>query len=50
VSVPITWSELDGPDFRSDRWTIRDVMARLADVGDPMAPALTDAQVLPSLT
>ena len=24
VSMPIRWDELDDPDLRSDRWTIRD--------------------------
>jgi bifunctional non-homologous end joining protein LigD len=48
VSVPIAWDELDDPDLRSDQWTIRDVAARLADVGDLMAPMLQRAQRLPS--
>jgi bifunctional non-homologous end joining protein LigD len=49
VSMPITWDELDDPDLRSDRWTIRDALARLAEVGDLMAPMLDDAQRLPAL-
>jgi len=49
VSMPITWDELDDRKLRSDKWTIRDVAARLADVGDLMAPMLTDTQVLPAL-
>jgi bifunctional non-homologous end joining protein LigD len=49
VSVPIRWDELDDPGLRPDRWTIRDLPARLAAAGDPMAPALDDGQVLPSL-
>jgi bifunctional non-homologous end joining protein LigD len=49
VSMPIAWDELDDDrKLRSDRWTIRDVAARLADAGDLMAPMLTDAQVLPA--
>ena len=28
VSMPITWDELDDPDLRSDRWTIRDALDR----------------------
>jgi len=48
VSMPITWDELDDPDLRSDRWTIRDVAIRLAEVGDVMAPMLSDAQHLPA--
>lgn len=49
VSMPITWDELDDPDLRSDRWTIRDAPARVAAVGDLFAGAQTDAQVLPAL-
>lgn len=48
VSMPIAWDELDDRKLRSDRWTIRDIEARLDDVGDLMAPMLTDAQVLPA--
>ena len=29
VSVPIAWDELDDPDLRPDRWTIRTVLDRL---------------------
>ena len=49
VSVPITWDELDDPELRSDRWTIRTVGDRLAGVGDLFAPALTLEQELPGL-
>ena len=49
VSMPITWDELDDPDLRSDRWTVRDAPARVADVGDLFAGAQTDEQVLPAL-
>jgi bifunctional non-homologous end joining protein LigD len=48
VSVPITWDELDDPDLRPDRWTIRTVLARLDDVGDPLAPLIGLPQALPS--
>ena len=48
VSMPITWDELDDPDLRSDRWTIRNAADRLSEVGDLMAPMLTDAQHLPA--
>jgi bifunctional non-homologous end joining protein LigD len=48
VSLPITWDELDDPDLRSDRWTIRDALDRVAEVGDLMAPMLDDAQRLPA--
>jgi bifunctional non-homologous end joining protein LigD len=47
VSAPITWDELDDPELRPDRWTVRTLPARLAEVGDLFAPALTDAQELP---
>ena len=47
VSAPITWDELDDPDLRPDRWTVRDMIERVERVGDLFAPAQTDAQVLP---
>jgi bifunctional non-homologous end joining protein LigD len=50
VSVPIDWAELDDPDFAPDRWTIATIGERVARVGDPMAPALTDRQQLPTLS
>jgi bifunctional non-homologous end joining protein LigD len=49
VSVPIGWDELDDPDLRPDRWTIRDVPARVAALGDPFAGVLVDEQELPPL-
>jgi bifunctional non-homologous end joining protein LigD len=49
VSVPITWDELDDPALASDRWTIRTVGERLADVGDPFAALLGVEQELPAL-
>jgi bifunctional non-homologous end joining protein LigD len=50
VSVPITWDELDDPDLRPDRWTIRTVLDRLAEKGDPFRILLGGAQALPDLT
>jgi bifunctional non-homologous end joining protein LigD len=50
VSVPITWDELDDPDLRSDRWTIRSVLDRLAEKGDPFRVLLGAAQELPDIT
>ncbi|HUQ78593.1 MAG TPA: DNA ligase D [Patescibacteria group bacterium] len=47
VSAPIDWDELDDPDLRPDRWTIRTITDRVAELGDLFAPAQTDAQVLP---
>jgi len=49
VSTPMTWDELDDPQLRSDRWTIRTVVERVAEVGDLFAGAQTDLQVLPAL-
>jgi bifunctional non-homologous end joining protein LigD len=49
VSMPITWDELDDPDLRSDRWDVRTAPARVAELADPMALMLTDAQRLPPL-
>ncbi len=50
VSMPITWDELDDPELRPDRWTIRDVAHRLSDGGDRFAGLLADRQTLPPLT
>jgi bifunctional non-homologous end joining protein LigD len=47
VSAPIAWDELDDPDLRPDRWTIRDIVERVERVGDLFAAAQTDAQELP---
>jgi bifunctional non-homologous end joining protein LigD len=49
VSVPISWEELDDPQLRPDRWTIANLPARISDVGDLFAPALTRTQELPGL-
>jgi len=49
VSTPIAWDELDDPELRSDRWTIRTVVERVARVGDLFAPAQTEAQELPPI-
>jgi bifunctional non-homologous end joining protein LigD len=49
VSAPITWDELDDPDLRPDRWTIRDLVERVERIGDVFAGAQTDAQELPRL-
>jgi len=49
VSVPITWDELDDPDLRPDRWTIRTIGDRLLAVGDPLAPLIGLQQRLPDL-
>lgn len=49
VSVPIGWEELDDPSLAGDRWTVRDVPARLSSHGDPLAPLIGLPQELPSL-
>ncbi len=49
VSAPIRWEELDDPDLAPDRWTIRDLPARVADIGDLWTGLQEDAQVLPTL-
>ena len=49
VSVPITWDELDDPDLRPDRWTIRTIVERLRRVGDPLRPLIGLQQRLPAL-
>ena len=49
VSAPITWDELDDPELRSDRWTIRTIVERVEKVGDLFADAQTDLQELPSI-
>jgi bifunctional non-homologous end joining protein LigD len=47
VSAPITWDELDDPELRPNRWTIREMVERVERVGDLFAPAQTDLQELP---
>lgn len=49
VSVPIHWDELADPELRPDRWTIRTVIDRVHHVGDPLAPLVSQEQVLPTL-
>jgi bifunctional non-homologous end joining protein LigD len=47
VSAPIAWDELDDPDLRPNRWTVRDAVERVEKVGDLFAGAQTDPQELP---
>jgi bifunctional non-homologous end joining protein LigD len=47
VSAPIRWEELDDPSLRPDRWTVLDLVERVADVGDLFAGAQSDHQELP---
>jgi bifunctional non-homologous end joining protein LigD len=49
VSAPISWDELDDPDLRPNRWTVRTIVERVNAVGDLFVGAQTDQQVLPPL-
>ncbi|VTR78357.1 DNA polymerase ligase N-terminal domain-containing protein [Cellulomonas hominis] len=49
VSAPITWDELDEPWLRPDAFTIRTVLDRVAERGDPFRDVLHADQVLPRL-
>ena len=49
VSAPITWEELDEPWLRPDAFTLRTVLDRVAERGDPFRPVLAGDQVLPWL-
>jgi bifunctional non-homologous end joining protein LigD len=49
VSAPIRWEELDEPSLRPNSFTIRNVVGRVAEVGDLFAGAQTDLQELPTL-
>jgi bifunctional non-homologous end joining protein LigD len=37
VATPIDWDELSDPKLRPDRWTVKNVLRRLASKGDPWA-------------
>ena len=49
VSAPIAWDELDDPVLGPDRWTIRTILPRVAELGDLFAGALGPGQELPRL-
>jgi bifunctional non-homologous end joining protein LigD len=49
ISVPLDWDELEYPDLRPGRWTIRTAFDRLAERGDPLAPLIGMDQELPPL-
>jgi bifunctional non-homologous end joining protein LigD len=49
VSAPIAWDELDDPELRSDGFTIRTVLDRIAQRGDLFRPVLGPPQELPAL-
>jgi bifunctional non-homologous end joining protein LigD len=48
VSMPIGWHELDDPDLRPDRWTIRTAPQRIAETGDLFSGVMVQDQDLPS--
>jgi len=49
VSVPLEWDELDDPDLRPDRWTIRTVLQRVRRARDPFAAIYGLEQDLPRI-
>ena len=49
VSTPLEWDELDDPAPRPGAFTIRDVPARVARIGDPFVTVLPPGQVLPPI-
>jgi bifunctional non-homologous end joining protein LigD len=49
VSTPIEWDELDDPELRPDRFTIRTVLDRLDERGDLFRGVLAQNQQLPPL-
>ena len=49
VSAPISWDELDDPELRPDRFTIRTIGHRLAERGDLFRGVLYAEQRLPRL-
>jgi bifunctional non-homologous end joining protein LigD len=50
VSVPIEWDELEDPALRPDGFTVRTVLDRLAERGDPFRPLLATEQRLPEIS
>lgn len=48
VSTPLVWDEVV-PDLDPARFTIKTVLARVAEVGDPMAPLLTTPVEMPEV-
>jgi bifunctional non-homologous end joining protein LigD len=50
VSAPIAWAELDDPDLRPDRFTIDNILPRLAQKGDLFRPVLDQTQQLPQIS
>jgi bifunctional non-homologous end joining protein LigD len=50
VSAPIDWDELDDPSLRPDGFTVRTMLDRLEDKGDPFRRLLTIRQSLPTIS
>ena len=50
VSAPIEWDELDDPALRPDGFTLRTVLDRVAERGDPFRTVLATDQRLPRIT
>jgi bifunctional non-homologous end joining protein LigD len=49
VSAPIEWDELDDPTLSPDRFTVRSVIARVAEKGDLFRDVLNGGQHLPRI-
>jgi len=49
VSAPIAWEELDDPNLAPDRFTIRNILDRVAEKGDLFADVLNHPQRLPAI-
>ncbi len=49
VSAPIDWAELDDPALRPDGFTVRTILARVAERGDLFRTVLGEGQDLPPL-
>jgi bifunctional non-homologous end joining protein LigD len=47
VAAPLTWDELEDPKLRADRFSIRNIFDRLADMGNPWKNLEERAKTLP---
>ena len=50
VSAPIEWDELDDPTLAPDGFTVRNILARIAEKGDLFSPVLVHDQRLPAIS
>lgn len=48
VATPLRWEELSDPELHPRRWTLRDLPARVAELGDPWSDMRRDARNLPA--